>query len=61
MGVTRTNGIPPRPANNNFKVMGNGAAARSFPNPPRAAISDGRSSIASSSAPATRWSCSTSG
>ena len=25
MGVTRTNGIPPLPANNNFKVMGNGA------------------------------------
>jgi choline dehydrogenase-like flavoprotein len=25
MGVTRTNGVPPLPANNNFKVMGNGA------------------------------------
>ena len=25
MGVTRTNGIPAPPANNNFKVMGNGA------------------------------------
>jgi choline dehydrogenase-like flavoprotein len=25
MGVTRTNGIPPPPANNNFKVMANGA------------------------------------
>ena len=25
MGVTRTNGMPPPPANNNFKVMGNGA------------------------------------
>ncbi|HEX4288750.1 MAG TPA: GMC family oxidoreductase, partial [Trebonia sp.] len=25
MGVTRTNGIPPPPANNNFKVLGNGA------------------------------------
>jgi choline dehydrogenase-like flavoprotein len=25
LGVTRTNGIPPPPANNNFKVMGNGA------------------------------------
>ena len=25
MGVTRTNGIPASPANNNFKVMGNGA------------------------------------
>jgi choline dehydrogenase-like flavoprotein len=25
MGVTRTNGIPPLPANNNFKVMANGA------------------------------------
>jgi choline dehydrogenase-like flavoprotein len=25
MGVTRTNGMPPPPSNNNFKVMGNGA------------------------------------
>src|SRR6185312_15755324 len=25
LGVTRTNGIPALPANNNFKVMGNGA------------------------------------
>ena len=25
LGVTRTNGIPPLPANNNFKVMANGA------------------------------------
>ena len=25
MGVTRTNGVPASPANNNFKVMGNGA------------------------------------
>jgi choline dehydrogenase-like flavoprotein len=25
LGVTRTNGIPAPPANNNFKVMGNGA------------------------------------
>jgi choline dehydrogenase-like flavoprotein len=25
IGVTRTNGIPPAPANNNFKVLGNGA------------------------------------
>jgi choline dehydrogenase-like flavoprotein len=30
MGVTRTNGIPPLPANNNFKVMWNGATRAGY-------------------------------
>ena len=30
LGVTRTNGIPAPPANNNFKVMGNGAARAGY-------------------------------
>jgi choline dehydrogenase-like flavoprotein len=30
MGVTRTNGIPAPPANNNFKVMGNGATRAGY-------------------------------
>jgi choline dehydrogenase-like flavoprotein len=30
MGITRTNGVPPLPANNNFKVMGNGAVRAGY-------------------------------
>jgi choline dehydrogenase-like flavoprotein len=30
LGVTRTNGVPPLPANNNFKVMGNGATRAGY-------------------------------
>ena len=30
LGVTRTNGVPPLPANNNFKVMGNGGKRAGF-------------------------------
>jgi choline dehydrogenase-like flavoprotein len=40
MGVTRTHGIPPLPANNNFKVMGNGARRAGFQD-----VSTGRMAI----------------
>jgi choline dehydrogenase-like flavoprotein len=40
LGVTRTNGIPPLPANNNFKVMGNGARRAGYKN-----VSTGRMAI----------------
>jgi choline dehydrogenase-like flavoprotein len=40
MGVTRTNDVPPLPANNNFKVMGNGAARAGY-----ADVSTGRMAI----------------
>lgn len=40
LGVTRTNGIPPLPANNNFKVMGNGARRAGYKD-----VSTGRMAI----------------
>jgi choline dehydrogenase-like flavoprotein len=40
MGVTRTNGIPGLPANNNFKVMGNGARRAGYQD-----VSTGRMAI----------------
>src|SRR5262249_25348624 len=40
LGVTRTNGIPPLPANNNFKVMGNGAKRAGYTD-----VSTGRMAI----------------
>jgi choline dehydrogenase-like flavoprotein len=40
MGITRTNDVPPLPANNNFKVMGNGAARAGYKD-----VSTGRMAI----------------
>jgi choline dehydrogenase-like flavoprotein len=40
LGVTRTNDVPPLPANNNFKVMGNGAARAGYKD-----VSTGRMAI----------------
>jgi choline dehydrogenase-like flavoprotein len=40
LGVTRTNGIPPLPANNNFKVMGTGARRAGYQD-----VSTGRMAI----------------
>ena len=40
LGVTRTNGIPPLPANNNFKVMANGAERAGYKD-----VSTGRMAI----------------